>query len=223
MRKYIIARDLNLLLLFVTVLLVFVVPFFPGPMHRFLYNATFTMVFTLSAFTIEVHRKLNIIIAVLSIGLDILSSIFDLSILRGISITTSFFFFFYIVVRFIIQIAQAKEVNIKILAESVTGYLMLSISFALIINLIMAFNPDAITFPPSDILSNDEISNSSEYLYYSLVTLSTLGYGDILPKSPISRSLLTLETVIGQFYMAIIVALLIGKYTSTKFGSGSED
>ena len=46
-------------------------------------------------------------------------------------------------------------------------------------------------------------------LYFSLTTLTTTGYGDIVPIDPIARSLANLEAVLGQFYLAITVARLV--------------
>ena len=52
--------------------------------------------------------------------------------------------------------------------------------------------------------------NFADVAYYSYVTLTTLGYGDISPVAPIARFLVYMEAVIGVFYMAILVASLIG-------------
>ncbi|MCP4237541.1 MAG: two pore domain potassium channel family protein [Aestuariibacter sp.] len=51
--------------------------------------------------------------------------------------------------------------------------------------------------------------------YYSFVTLTTLGYGDISPVTPIARFLVFMEAIVGVFYMAILVASLIGIRTSS--------
>lgn len=45
--------------------------------------------------------------------------------------------------------------------------------------------------------------------YFSFVTLSTLGYGDILPMTPLTRILACLEAICGQFYLAVLVAGLV--------------
>jgi hypothetical protein len=52
--------------------------------------------------------------------------------------------------------------------------------------------------------------NFANVAYYSFVTLTTLGYGDITPVAPIARFLVYMEAVVGVFYMAILVASLIG-------------
>ena len=56
--------------------------------------------------------------------------------------------------------------------------------------------------------------NFADVAYYSFVTLTTLGYGDISPVIPIARFLVYMEAIVGVFYMAILVASLIGIRTS---------
>ena len=51
-------------------------------------------------------------------------------------------------------------------------------------------------------------------LYFSFVTLTTLGYGDIVPAAARSRSLAILEALMGQVYLTVLVAMLVGKYIS---------
>jgi voltage-gated potassium channel Kch len=54
------------------------------------------------------------------------------------------------------------------------------------------------------------LENFPTATYFSFVTITTLGYGDILPVSPLARFLVTMEAIVGVFYMAIVVASLIG-------------
>jgi voltage-gated potassium channel Kch len=52
--------------------------------------------------------------------------------------------------------------------------------------------------------------NFADAAYYSFVTLTTLGYGDISPVTPVARFLVYMEAIVGVFYMAILVASLVG-------------
>jgi hypothetical protein len=58
-------------------------------------------------------------------------------------------------------------------------------------------------------------SSSEEWMYYSFVTLTTLGYGEITPKSQAARSLAIGEALVGQLYLAILIARLVGKEMSS--------
>ena len=57
---------------------------------------------------------------------------------------------------------------------------------------------------------SDYIEHVLELRYFSFVTLATLGYGDIVPRSLAARTFATLEAIVGQFYIAILVARLVG-------------
>jgi hypothetical protein len=55
-----------------------------------------------------------------------------------------------------------------------------------------------------------------DWVYFSFVTLSTLGYGDILPLTFSARALAYFEAIVGQFYLAVLVAGLVGAFISEK-------
>jgi hypothetical protein len=61
----------------------------------------------------------------------------------------------------------------------------------------------------------------SDGIYFSFVTLATLGYGDITPVTPIARGLAVFEAVVGQFYLAVLVARLVGLRTVAESGDGA--
>ena len=58
----------------------------------------------------------------------------------------------------------------------------------------------------------------NDYLYFSFVTLTTLGYGDVIPVSHLARSTTMLIAVTGQLYMTILIAMLVGKFLSRPEG-----
>jgi voltage-gated potassium channel Kch len=101
-----------------------------------------------------------------------------------------------------------------VILQSINGYLLLGIMFSLIVAVIMFYNPDAFKFPED--MSVVDKNNFNNYLYFSLVTMSTLGYGDIVPKLPYSRTLATFISIGGQLYIAIIIAMLVGKFASKR-------
>jgi voltage-gated potassium channel Kch len=70
--------------------------------------------------------------------------------------------------------------------------------------------------PGSFNIPADDPNKFSTFLYYGFVTLTTLGYGDILPLTPLARSLASFTALFGQLYLVTIMAFLIGKYLNTK-------
>ncbi len=73
---------------------------------------------------------------------------------------------------------------------------------------------NAYKFPEIINFSEPAAAHLHEYIYYTFVTFTTLGYGDIVPLVPISKSLSLVISISGQFYIAIIIAMLVGKYAS---------
>ena len=103
------------------------------------------------------------------------------------------------------QILMVRNVNQNIMVGSVVLYLLLGLIWAMIYLLILLFFPDA--FNGLESLAWQE--NFSRVAYYSFVTLTTLGYGDISPKNSIAEFFVYLQTIVGVFYMAIIVSTLV--------------
>jgi len=58
----------------------------------------------------------------------------------------------------------------------------------------------------------------SDYIYFGFVTLTTLGYGDVTPVSPMARSMAVLIAITGQLYMTILIAMLVGKFLARSEG-----
>jgi len=85
-------------------------------------------------------------------------------------------------------------------------YLNLGTIFAAAFSLTWDLSPTAFANLPAATGGPDELATM---LYFSLTTLTTTGYGDIVPVDPFARSLANLESIIGQFYLAITVARLV--------------
>ena len=91
-------------------------------------------------------------------------------------------------------------------------YLLLGLFYFAIFNLLESLQPRS--FSETGLLASDGISQHS-LLYLSLVTLTTLGYGDVVPVLPLARIIAALEAATGVLYIAITVARLVAAYAST--------
>jgi hypothetical protein len=78
----------------------------------------------------------------------------------------------------------------------------------------MFYNPDAISFPEPTSMHGENMNNFGDYMYYVIITMATVGYGDVVPVLPVARSLSTFIAISGQLYVAILIAMLVGKYLS---------
>jgi voltage-gated potassium channel len=205
----------NSFLLFSVVFTVFVVPIFPVQLIKGVFGVAYTAIYISAIFSLE-KRSINLIILFITTLLaQWISALFNFELLNDISKVFNVLFFLVIVVLLIRQIAFAKEVSSGVILGSLTGYLLLGIVYSLFVFFIIRFVPGAYTSQMGEIVPGAHI-DASPPLYYTFVTIASLGYGDICPLKPISRSLATLIAVSGQFYIAVIVALLVGKFSSQR-------
>jgi hypothetical protein len=198
---------------------IFFIPFFPIEWHKFLYSFCFTLIFFLSALALSKNRSRVFQIALMVITVEWLSQLLNLSILSTISSLANIFFFDLIVILFILQIARAKTVTPQVIMESINGYLLLGMSFSILIAIVCVLDPNAFSFKHLSESMDSSLSYVSNYIYFGFVTLSTLGYGDIVPLTPAARSLAIFTSITGQMYVAIIIAALVSKYLSQKSSS----
>jgi hypothetical protein len=84
-------------------------------------------------------------------------------------------------------------------------YLLIAIGFAALFAFVGLTTPNAF----KGVKFEDNAALASEVFYLSFVTLTTTGYGDIIPIDPLARSLCNLEAVIGQLYPATLLARLV--------------
>jgi len=96
---------------------------------------------------------------------------------------------------------------------TVVAYLLIALIFGQLYAIALAWNPDALhlTVPLEQMTPQ---ARGGEILYFSIATISTVGYGDALPTSEFTRMLAAIEAVFGQFYVAVIVAVLVGRYAA---------
>jgi voltage-gated potassium channel len=105
---------------------------------------------------------------------------------------------------------SARTLTFDSILGAVCGYLFLGLAWAVLYSLIEGFRPGSFEISPK-LVTGGELARPLPHVltYYSFVTLTTVGYGDISPVSPATRTLAWMEAITGQFYLAVIVAGLV--------------
>jgi voltage-gated potassium channel len=204
----------NTTLLVAVIFAAFVLPVLPVAWNRSLFRAVFTLIYISAILSLEKRSNYLLILFFTTLLVQWLSGMFNLPILLSISKGFNVVFFLVIVVSLIRQIATARNVSPKVILDSFVGYLLLGLIFSVFVAFIMQEDPGAFSSQKTDETQTEESLNRSVPLYFSYVTQASLGYGDIVPLKPYTRSLATLIAITGQFYIAIIVALLVGKFSA---------
>jgi Ion channel len=110
---------------------------------------------------------------------------------------------------------RRSELTLDGIFATIAVYLLLAVMFSLVYMVILEWAPGSFNVPPERVAGPPQLLQST-ILYYSMITLATVGYGDILPLSDLARTVATLEATVGQFYVAVIVAVFVGMYTSQR-------
>jgi voltage-gated potassium channel len=204
------------ILLLLIVFTVFVIPIFPQALFHIIYPLCFTGIFLIAAWSLQKHRK-HVTMATLALITILWISIFaDLRVLTIIARITQILFFFFLVARLVLQIANTSTVTGKVIMDSIIGYLLMGLAFSTLVILVSFIAAGSYNFHTMTLADTEQLAPVSDYIYYTFITYTTTGYGDFLPLTPMAKSLAMLIGVSGQLYVAIIIAMLVGTFATTR-------
>jgi len=130
------------------------------------------------------------------------------SILNFIKMIVYFLFYLVVTSELILQVWKAKEVGKNVIFGLVSGYVSLGlIGFFICLSIEMA-NPNSF----QGLLVNNTESLTEGLMYFSYVTLLTIGYGDIIPVTKLAHKAAILIGLMGQIYLVVLTAIVVGKY-----------
>lgn len=150
-------------------------------------------------------KRIVYMLMIVVVGLQIISKMFVLGFAPYLNLGILFLFFsgaFWTAYK---QILFEGKVDSNKIIGSLSLYLLLGLMWTTLYLLLIQVDPTSF----SGIDAGNWKQNFAQVAYYSFVTLTTLGYGDILPLNHVAQFFVYMEAVIGVFYMAIIVSSLI--------------
>lgn len=183
---------------------------------------TFMLILLSTVYALSNNRKVLCIGASLAVPAIILNWIIffdDIVWIHFFAYLMNIAFLTYAIITFIRSVFFSGKIEVHLVWGALSIYLLIALLWALIYALFDWIQPNS--FADLDVhLRGDEIEYLSRkydiLVYYSFVTLTTLGFGDIAPSTPIIKVLSVLEAVSGQFYIAILVASLVGSLMQVK-------
>ena len=138
----------------------------------------------------------------------------------------SFLFYTVTASAILAEVVQAKRVSLHVVNGAICVYLLMGVAWAMLYALVEALAPGSFNLPavppyaaPIAVVDPYQLRL---FLYYSLVTLTTLGYGDITPISYPARNLSAAEAILGQLFIAVLIARLVG-LSAAGSGQGEQD
>jgi len=112
--------------------------------------------------------------------------------------------YIYVIYKIIVALLTTKEVKASLIAGALSGYLMIGVILSFFFLMLDAFDPHALS------VSLDK-NSYAQIIYFSLITLTTIGYGDIVPVNQIAQIFSAFGAIASQFYLAVVVAVIVGK------------
>lgn len=172
-------------------------------------NTASTIVFILGVYAAGRNKRNVLILIILGLPWFFSEWIFTQS---SETIFTSVLFFLFITGTITDHILRSEEVSADTLYGAVCVYLLLGLLWASIYGFLEYVSP-GIIFVTNNTDIVDHLT-SNEIIYYSYTTLTTLGYGDITSLTPEGRIVSVLEAIVGQLFIAFLVARLVAIYTA---------
>ena len=221
------------LLVFIAALLLIVVQpiLFGIRANQLIFDSFYTLLILavlLLLFEEREHRVLAFFLAVPTLGLVWLTPFLNADYSQWmIFVGHVFAFCFFLFALWgIIKSLFTRKISSDAVFGAICGYLLLGILWTLVYTSVAIYVPQAFHFNLELSHSANSFSETRLLLnYFSFVTLTTVGYGDIVPTTTLTRTLAWLEAMSGQFYLAVLVAGLVGiivSNASLKNSAGSD-
>ena len=163
--------------------------------------------------TIVGQRLLSLLLVMVFLiaVLKLLYLLFHLNVILPTSEVLQVFFCFIAVVLILRFVMQAETVNNDVVFAALSVYLLFGLIFGFIYFMVERVWPGSLVHTGAGNFLEGGIQ-LGQAIYFSFVTLATLGYGDIIPASDVIRSLAIVETMCGQVYLVVLVARLVTLY-----------
>ncbi len=202
------------LALLISILLLFTVAPFVVT-HRYgviIMNVISTAVLVAGSYALS-ERKHVFIIAILLSGLSVVGTALVLTFPEKWAFLISHFIILVLVGFFCVTILsyvlRRGRVNADTIFAAICVYMLMGYGWSFVYSILVELEPHAFV-ATTEVGLRDFVARLLQLRYFSFMTLTTVGYGDIVPHSALARTLTTLEAVMGQFYLVVLVGRLVG-------------
>lgn len=132
-----------------------------------------------------------------------------------------FLFYGFVATQLIKQVWLAKIVDRNVIFGLISGYISLGLIGFFICLAIEISNPGS--FEGLKVMVSNTDALTEQLMYFSYITLLTIGYGDILPVTTLAQKATILIGLMGQMYLVVITAIVVGKYINQSVVTNKKD
>lgn len=202
------------LALLISILLLFIVAPFVVPLHHgiLVMNVVSAGVLVAGSYALSERKHLFAIAVVLSaitiVGTGLLLAFPQpwALLISHSSIIVLVAFFCVTILSYVL--GSGRVTSDKIFA-AICVYMLIGYGWTFVYSLLLELQPQSFV-TTSEVARTDYVGRILQLRYFSFTTLTTVGYGDIVPRSPVARTMTILEAVMGQFYLVALVGRLVG-------------
>lgn len=178
-------------------------------------SVLYTAVMLVSVYTVSHSRRVllfGLALAVPAVAMEWVSNFVVTTGMVVANMVLAGTFIAYVIGVVFHEVLQEKRVTVDTIAGGIAVYLLFGVGWVTVYATIEYLHPGAFMIRAQTLeeLYPEVQVRYAEFLYFSLVTLTTLGYGDMVPVIAQSRVATTVQAVVGQLYIAIFVARLVG-------------
>jgi hypothetical protein len=191
-----------------------IIPFFEhGPLIH-LFSRIIWLVLLIAGITTLANNRAQMrhlfIIPVLLVSVNILHLIYDNKTLDYVEFAVKLSASALLIGMVLVKVFEAGSITMHRVIGSIVAYMFIGNLWADLFEFIYLNFPASIQFPAVDLEAG---ISSSTYLYFSFTTLTTTGFGEILPLNSIARTLVTIEQLIGVLYPVVLIGRLVSLVT----------
>ncbi len=197
------------------VLLMVLIPFAIGPIGAIILTIIFSFILISGILTVSDDRRLLFIgLVPMTIGITArwINYFTGNTELLAVSALFGTLTLAYVTILVFSSLFKATTITSTIIWQAISVYLLLGLTWASLFGFINQITPGSFY----DNVSQSGTLTYPTMVYYSFVTLATLGYGDIVPTTSAARGLAVLEVLTGVLFMAILISRLVGTWASEK-------
>ncbi|MEZ5905304.1 MAG: potassium channel family protein [Geminicoccaceae bacterium] len=187
-------------------------------LHRFYMVVMFSLVLVAAIMTASDGRRHQIVALTIGLpwmALNLYTLLWNIPAVATYANILACLFIVYVLLIVIDHILRADSVDLNILLGASSAYLLIALAWTTSYLIIFDLDPGAFS-----LVHGESRPYFHQFLYFSLTTMTTVGYGDITPLNPFAQIWATMEAVVGTLYMALLVARLVGLYQAGRPDGG---
>lgn len=167
-----------------------------------------------SIYAFSGRRRILVVLITLGVQIvlfSVLRAFFSRNYLIALHLAPAILLYIIVIILILKQILTTNEVTAGLIYGAISTFLLVGILWAALYILVELFVPGSFSGATTE----------TDLVYFSLITLTTVGFGDISPVSILARRLAVLEAAAGCVYIGVIIALIVGKYIAQQIRSES--